>query len=297
VAEPGLCAARAAAAGEPLAGTASRFRHWLMVEQPGPWGYDALVEGGLPTEVGAALEERGDDLGIRVLLIRRRDRPTPTSRRCFAAFTGRQEQRVATFEVDDPRELLSLDLHSLVERRWKGFGRRVAGPLFLVCTHGKRDPCCSRYGGPPARALADRPDVWECTHVGGDRFAGNLVCFPHGLYFGRVDGGSAARVADAYARGTVVLEHYRGRSSYPPAVQAAEHELRTTLGLGGVDDLVLAEHVREMGGRHRVVFQVPGGERRRVVVRESRLEARLLTCKAEHPHAPRSFVLEHLAPD
>jgi hypothetical protein len=295
VAEPGLCAARSAAVGEPLAGTASRFRHWLMIEQPGPWGHDALVEAGLPTEVGAALKERGDDLGIRVLLIRRRDRPNPASRLCFAAFTGRQEQRLATFEVHDPRELLSLALDSLVERRWKGFGRRVPGPLFLVCTHGKRDPCCSRYGGPPARALADRPDVWECTHIGGDRFAGNLVCFPHGLYFGRVDVGSAARVADAYARGTVVLEHYRGRSSYPPAVQAAEHELRTTLGLSGVDDLVLRQHDRETGGRHRVVFQVPGGEPRRVVLRESRQESRLLTCKAERPHAPRSFVLEHLA--
>ena len=296
MAEPALCAARAAAAGEPLAGTASRFRHWLMIEQPGPWGHDALVEAGLPTEVGAQLKERGDDLGIRVLLIRRRDRPNPASRVCFVAFTGRQEQRLATFEVHDPRELLSLALDSLVERRWSGFGRRIPGPLFLMCTHGKRDPCCSRYGGPPARALADRPDVWESTHVGGDRFAGNLVCFPHGLYFGRVDALSAARVADAYARGTVVLEHYRGRSSYPPAVQAAEHQLRTRLGLTGVDDLVLQKHTRDPGGRHRVVFQVPGGEPRRVVLREGRQEARLLTCKTEHPHAPRSFVLEQIAP-
>jgi hypothetical protein len=267
-----------------------------MVEQPGPWGHDALLEGGLPDEVGAALKQRGDGLGVRVLLIRRRDRPNPASRRCFAAFTGRQEQRLATFEVDDPRELLTLDLDSLVERRWKGFGRRIPGPLFLICTHGKRDPCCSRYGGPPARALAARTDVWECTHVGGDRFAGNLVCFPHGLYFGRVDGRSAAGVADAYARGSLVLEHYRGRSSYPRAVQAAEHELRTMRGLSDVDDLVLEQHTRETGGQHRVVFRISGGERLTVVVRESRQEPRLLTCKAEHPHAPRSFVLEYMAP-
>ena len=294
--EPGLCAARAAAAGEPLAGTASRFRHWLMIEQPGRWGHDALLEGGLPGEIGAALEARGDDLGIRVLLIRRRDRPNSTPRRCFAAFTGRRERRLAAFEIDDPGELMDIDLASLVERHWKGFGRSIPGPLFLVCTHGKRDPCCSRYGGPPARALADRPDVWESTHVGGDRFAGNLVCFPHGLYFGRVDALSAARVADAYARGSVVLEHYRGRSSYPPAVQAAEQQVRSTRGLSGVDDLVLADHVREGGGRHRVVFQEPEGKRHAVVVREGHLEPRLLTCKAEHPHAPRSFVVEPAAP-
>jgi hypothetical protein len=266
-----------------------------MVEQPGPWGFDAMVEGGLPTQVGRTLAERGDELGIRILLIRRRDRPNRVPRRCFAAFTGRREQRLAAFEVQDPRELLDLDLESLVERRWKAFGRRIADPLFLVCTHGKRDPCCARYGGPPARALAARPDVWECTHIGGDRFAGNLVCFPHGLYFGRVDARSAGRVADAYGRGTIVLEHYRGRSSYPPAVQAAEHELRVALGLTGIDDVVLEQHARRSRGRHEVVFRIPGGERRSVVLREGRLEERLLTCKAMHPHAPRSFVVEHIA--
>src|SRR5688572_32757811 len=31
-----------------------------------------------------------------------------------------------------------------------------------------------------ARALAaeDEENVWECSHIGGDRFAANLICFP-----------------------------------------------------------------------------------------------------------------------
>lgn len=28
-----------------------------------------------------------------------------------------------------------------------GFGTPAPGPLFLVCTHGRRDVCCARYGG------------------------------------------------------------------------------------------------------------------------------------------------------
>jgi hypothetical protein len=120
------------------------------------------------------------------------------------------------------------------------------------------------------------------------------VCFPHGVYFGRVDGRAAGGVAEAYARGTIVLEHYRGRSCYPPSVQAAEHHLRTTLGLSGVDDLLLERHTRDPGGRHRVIFRSPEGERREVVVRVGKLEPRLLTCKAEHPYAPRSFMIEEL---
>ncbi|HEV8683254.1 MAG TPA: sucrase ferredoxin [Actinomycetota bacterium] len=293
--EPGGCAALAAAAGEPLAGTASRIRHWLMVEQPGPWGHEALLQGGLPIDVGRELIEREDRLGVRVLLIQRRDRLAPSPRRCFAAFTGRQERRLVTFEVNDVRELLDLDLEEMVRTRWDGLGEPVAGPLFLVCTHGKHDACCSRYGGPVARALAARPDVWECTHVGGDRFAGNVVCFPDGLYFGRVGAATAPRVAEAYGRGEVALEHYRGRSSFPPAVQAAERELRLALGLVGVDDLVLEDHARLAGSTHRVAFRVSGGRVHILEVRESTLDPRPLTCKAAHPHSPRAFVLERIA--
>ncbi len=265
-----------------------------MVEQPGPWGHDALVESGLPPEVGSWLKTMGESLGIRVLLIQRRDRPTPSPRRCFAAFTGRKEQRLATFEAKDPRELLDLDLEALVGVQWQGFGERVSRPLFVVCTHGKHDQCCARYGGPAGRALAARPDVWECSHVGGDRFAANIVCFPDGLYFGRVNVASAARVVEAYERGFVSLEHFRGRSSHPPAAQAAEHELRVALGLLRVNDVTLEHHSRPSERRHRVVFQIPNGHRRTVEVREATLEKRRLTCKAQHPRSSRAFVLERI---
>ena len=289
------CTVVAAATGERLAGSASRLRHWVMVEQAGPWGHDALLESALPSEVGRALVAWGEDPGVRVLLIQRRDRPTPSVRRCFAAFTGRRERRLATFEIRDPRELLDLDIEALTRDRWQGFGEPLAHPLFLVCTHGKHDRCCARYGGPVGRALAQRPDVWECSHVGGDRFAGNVVCFPEGLYFGRVTAESAARVVRAYEQGFLTLEHFRGHSSHPPAVQAAEYELRVALGLLRVDDVVLEQHTSAADRRHRVVFRIPDGHRRTVDLREFTLDRRPLTCKAQRSHSPRTFVLEGIS--
>ena len=46
-------------------------------------------------------------------------------------------------------------------------------PMLLVCTHGVHDTCCAVRGRPVAAALARRwPEAtWECSHVGGDRFA------------------------------------------------------------------------------------------------------------------------------
>jgi hypothetical protein len=282
-AEAARCADRSAARDESLPGTASRLRWWLLVEQPGPWGHDALVQSDFPTDVGIRLRAVGRRLGVRVVLIKRRGRGKG-SRRCFVAYTGARERRIGAIDVEDPAALLDLNLPSLVRRRFRGFGEPVDGPLFLVCTHGKHDPCCARRGAPLYRALSALPEVWECTHIGGDRFAGNLVCFPHGLYFGRVPPDAAREVAGAYREGRIDLRHYRGRSAFSPPVQVAEQAVRERYGIGGVDELVLVAH-HELGeGRSRVEFS-RGTRRYLVEVDAVEREPQLLTCKADRPHA------------
>ena len=102
-------------------------------------------------------------------------------------------------------------------------------PLLLVCTHGKHDRCCARYGRPLYQALAEQADdgwVWQSSHVGGDRFAGNVVVLPDGLYFGRVEPADAWSLLDEYLAGRIDLEHYRGRSAHTFAEQAAERAIR-----------------------------------------------------------------------
>ena len=93
-------------------------------------------------------------------------------------------------------------------------------PLIAVCTHGRHDACCAERGRPVALALAasrHADAVWECSHIGGDRFAGNLLVLPRGLYYGRVDPDSALELADAAVDGRVALDHLRGRSDLADA--------------------------------------------------------------------------------
>jgi hypothetical protein len=49
-----------------------------------------------------------------------------------------------------------------------------------------------------------------------------LVLLPHGLYYGPVTVGLAAAAIDAYQRGSVVVDRYRGRAGQPQAEQKAE---------------------------------------------------------------------------
>ena len=57
--------------------------------------------------------------------------------------------------------------------------------------------------------------VWETTHVGGHRFAPNLVIFPHGLYYGPVDAEGAIAAIEAHRNGAISARGFRGRSGVP----------------------------------------------------------------------------------
>ena len=108
---------------------------------------------------------------------------------------------------------------------------QLAHPLLLVCTHGKHDACCAKYGLPVYEAMRDLVDegwLWQCSHVGGDRFAGNVVCLPEGVYYGRVGAGDALALVEEHLAGRVQLDLYRGRSCYSFRVQAAERAVRAS---------------------------------------------------------------------
>ena len=96
-------------------------------------------------------------------------------------------------------------------------------PLILVCTHGVHDVCCALRGRPVALKLASRwpEQVWECSHIGGDRFAPNVVLLPDGFYYGNLDPASALDTVEAHLAGTVLPDRLRGMARYLPPVQAA----------------------------------------------------------------------------
>ena len=147
------------------------------------------------------------------------------------------------------------------------------------------------------RTLATEfPDVtWESAHIGGDRFAGNLVCFPHGVYFGWVEPLEIVAVARSYADGILDLLRYRGRSSWSTDIQAAEHFVRTEQGIRGVETLVPERRRRRGETEAEVTFRAKGGERYTAVVRSVPAEPHLLTCTATAPARERSFELVSLS--
>src|SRR5262249_25180075 len=191
------------------------------------------------------------------LLFLRRPRQERHGLVCYTATTGEGAESLHRLELEVHEDLVGLDLFG-ADR-----GEKVEDPLFAIRTDGTRARCCARYGRPLYDAIRDQvaPEwVWQCTHVGGDRFAGNLVCFPEGLYFGRVGIGDVLPLLDDYLTGRIYLGCYRGRAAYTMQVQAGERAVRERAGLIAVDDL------RLVGVEGSRVTFAAGGERHEVEV-------------------------------
>ncbi len=248
---PGAAARCAHGAGchdgtEPAAATAPEgSRAWLLIEHAGPWPEQA-ADAVLPAPLKEAAQ-RAEALGIRVQLIRRPGRRRPRAAAgsdgslpsVSVGWAAGSSPWLRRGNVADAGELAG-QLAGLADGQAPAFGRPAGAPLFLVCAHGRRDVCCARLGGPLARVLAAHHPgrVWETTHVGGHRYAANLVILPHGLYYGPVDDDSAAAAIAAYERGEITSDRYRGQAGQPRDQQAASYariRLAGSRAIGGDD--------------------------------------------------------------
>ena len=234
-------------AGLPIVGSAPvDMTGWLMFEHPGPW-----PRKGLPDDVAPELRDYLDGIPERVQMIRPvagRDR---LSCRVYLSLGFGP---LAVLDLDDPDELLgyteAIDAaRAAGEQVPAGFAATTDRPL-LVCTHGRRDVCCAQWGRPAAVALAQAyPDqVWETTHLGGHRFAVNMVTPPSPFYFGQLTAGHIVEVAEAVLAGQVPEQLLRGRAGVPPQAQAAEQYIRHEHGLTTAADATVRSVQPAAGG-------------------------------------------------
>jgi len=288
-----FCAAVSSASEEPLAATASRIDHWLLVEYRGAWARDVLGESQFSPELKAhlrgqlALLERA-----RLLFVKKPERRSRPGRRVFFGTSRPGRERFLELEVEHEDDLLGFDFAAALDA---GGGRAtpLEGPLYVVCTHGKRDRCCARNGRPLYDALrheAETDRVWQSTHVGGDRFAGNVVVLPDGLYYGRVEPADTRSLLAAHTAGEVALDRYRGRSAYSFPVQAAEQAIRESEGLRGIGDLTFLGGDLLGDDAWRVRFRTPDAAVHEVDVQTLVAdEPAYLTCEAAEPKRARRY--------
>jgi hypothetical protein len=212
------CADTARDRQDPMLGSAPPVLRWLLIEHPGPWRLTAMTSHTLEGPVSRAIQEAAAAHRARPVLIRRHGRQVRrrhlrwglvdslSGRALWGTWTVAEDLRAAVAALASP------------SARWAR-----SAPLLLVCTHGTHDVCCSVRGRPVASALQLHwaSETWECSHLGGDRFAANVAVLPEGVLYGNLDESSAVPVIARHLDGHITPEHLRGMSSYSPPMQAA----------------------------------------------------------------------------
>ena len=206
--------------GEPMLGTAEPVDIWLLLEYKPAWKSRAVEDNGLEDETNRWLEnslkrcaERG--LKARPQFIRRPDFDIDTTTLFIARNNALGRIEASGYHAIREVDVLTSDLAPVREN------------VYFVCTNGQRDLCCARYGLPTFARLQELVGAraWQTTHLGGHRFAPNVLALPQGILYGRVDVDEVDAFVTTIESGDVSRSHVRGRSAFPPEAQFAEMQV------------------------------------------------------------------------
>ena len=294
-----FCSARSKGADEKAFGTASMGDAWLLLEYSRPWGAKAFSESTLPEAVKSYLAGVLESVPRSRLLLIKQARKVKEPFTLFVARSRESLSSIIKYEFFEHEQLLDLDVASALAGASPPGTTPWNEPLFLVCTHGKRDKCCAKFGIPiykTIKTLVGESSVWQCSHVGGDRFAANVVCFPDGIFYGHVTETNAKLIVKEYYERRIVLPNFRGRSCYPFPVQAAEFFARRETGFHGIGDLKFLTYESLKPNEWRVTFSSEVDAKVHQVSLRSHLSEfqNRLTCNSTDPRSVVQYsLIEH----
>jgi hypothetical protein len=252
-----FCSMQSLAVGEQLFGSTKQVSVYFLLEFDGRWEAEAFQDSAIHPLVKHWLQAALDTIPrSKVQLIRQQPRLAPTGIAFYAALVREVNPVLYAFHVESESDLLALDLLALAAEDPTYDDHIRAEPLFLACTHGRRDKCCARRGIPVYEQLAQHggANVWQSSHLGGHRFAANVITLPYAITYGRMTPETAAALIDATRAGHMVPTSYRGRASYPKVAQAAEYYLRQETGVTGLEAFHFAGSERLAGDEWAVRF-------------------------------------------
>ncbi len=237
------CSEEAQKAGAKLFGSAVPVDIWLLLEYPRPWAPKALDDNDLSPAVNAHMSSLAeacaqDGVRLRIQFIKQAASADMQKPRVYLADTRVGSGVLVAGELARYEQFTEITAAGVLAHELPD-GQQSTDNMYLVCTNGQRDLCCARFGLPlyEALRLEQGGTAWQTTHVGGHRFAPNLVCLPSGISYGFVEPERASELIACHEAGEVDLTRLRGRSSFSEAMQAADYFVRRDSGYKSIDPL------------------------------------------------------------
>jgi len=199
-----LCSLASQKYGESPAGTASAWDQLLLIELPKPWPAEVVESPRFPSGVAEVLD-RASERGVEVkMLCMEPDREYSVDGHARVMFYSRPDGPFAVYDKDEfvvPVDEIGALTKSLIEhpetsRQFDAYRQETPHISdMLVCTHGTYDTCCGSFGYPLYHVLRNQYAAeldgairaWRVSHIGGHRFAPNLLDMPEGRNWVRID--------------------------------------------------------------------------------------------------------------
>ncbi|PYE49967.1 sucrase ferredoxin [Deinococcus yavapaiensis] len=258
-----LCCAASLRAGEDLGGTAPRWDHAFAVALPQRrwddfrdvtcWSdhrravWERLGDFVKTTKIGFGLLAYDAGADLPPYHVTHYRRPGP-----FAAGFVRHDVQTTEQTFPDFVEAALQDVSSAATST-------TAGLDFHVCTHGRVDAACGKFGASFERALHGRfahARAWRTAHIGGHRFAPTMIELPSGRFWGRLTPGVAEMIARREGDPGVVARHLRGWAGLDAWGQVVDREMFAREGWAWLDTPKRGEtlHADERGADVRLAF-------------------------------------------
>ncbi len=266
---------------EALQGTAATYKSFILVEHASPFPSNP-VKGLLDKAWLKRMDALANKKNGKLLLIRNNSTDYKT---CRVMYVDCILQKYFTVSIPIS-DVHTVDLESKItdrETEWE------VDPFFVVCTNGKKDKCCAKFGFPVFKFFENiylpfSYDAWECTHLGGDRFAANAALLPYGIYYGRVEVEDVHEIIRQTAFGRVNYKNYRGRSTLSFFEQAVECHLREHLNDYSISFSINISQRKQQDNTITVAVAAIGyGSYKMVLHRDVVDYPHLLTCTSPRP--------------
>ncbi|MEP0949144.1 MULTISPECIES: sucrase ferredoxin [Cyanophyceae] len=276
--EQSFCAEQARQSGIDIAGSASEHSLYVAIACSPPWESNDLDSKGIPENLrllGKAFYDDYDRYQTRFLLIHN-DQLQLENRTRVLVFrkpsglaTGYEKQE---FHLRDIHDVAPLVQQIVMGEPVSATPVDEPSRDILVCTHGSRDRCCSRFGAPiyhQARKLVaelglQNTRIWQTSHIGGHRMAPTAIDFPSARYYGYLDAESLRSVLTHEGDIRTLDTIYRGWGLLPWAAQVLEKQLLLTHGWDWLNCAAIAQVIEqdeaEDFNRVELSYKTPGGE-------------------------------------
>ena len=224
--ESKFCSLLTRQSGEPLAGTAPFAKHFVFITWPKKyWQYEALdSKGGFPEGLKEWMKAQSEITGkVSIRLVSHKE----LSNESVDIYIYPEKIHYSNILPEEISGVLMS--HFLNECNSENTAKNIEKDHILVCTHGRHDKCCAKFGQELAdnlrNHLKDRQDnieVFDSSHLGGHRFAPTMIDFPSGRAYGQLTTEEIPDYFESRKQGMVYAQAYRGSVFLPELVQVAE---------------------------------------------------------------------------